>query len=656
MPNKLKQSTMNNRTNISKANPLKANPIKENEAYIKQKHSSKKNINTNVYNGKTNYYITLLLVVICLIPMLVRMIIYKPHMSQFIWFSNAEKTYDMFLFYKQWTFIIVAGIMASIIIYKAVKEKKSISFPKIFIPLACYAGLSFLSAALSKYSYFSFSGSFEQFESVFALLGYCIVAYYAFLFVSSEHDLTVIIKFMIAAAIIMSVIGILQFTGNDFFSTKAGYNLIIPSQYRNGNSLTFNFGENRVYLTLYNPNYVGVYASLFIPLILSMIFFQKNSKLIIYSVIAVLGLIICVFGAQSLAGVIGLGVALISITIFMWRNLVKRLYITISIIILLIIGAFLLNNVTDGLFINKMSYTVKNSKTTLNISDMDTEDDRVSFVYKGNTMNVQYIDNGDKTVSFVAFDENNYEIPGYYDNSSNYYIINDEKFPGVAIGIDKELEGVFFIQIDGINYRFTNQAGDGTYYYVNAVNKLLKLKTAESAVFTGYEHFASNRGYIWSRTIPVLKNYFFLGSGPDTFAMAFPQMDYVNLLQMGFGTSILTKPHSLYLQIAVQTGILSLIAFLIFYGMYFVSSIRLYIRGRFSSYYAKVGVAIFISTISYMTTGLVNDSSITTAPIFWSLIGIGIAVNNKVKPLIKEEIDQIKAEKKSDKLDEVKAN
>ena len=104
----------------------------------------------------------------------------------------------------------------------------------------------------------------------------------------------------------------------------------------------------------------------------------------------------------------------------------------------------------------------------------------------------------------------------------------------------------------------------------------------------------------------------------------------MNLNNYGYGDQIISKLH-IFLQIGVQTGTLSLILFIAFFMYYFKTSIKLYIRGRFDSYYSRVGVAILISTISYMIAGLANDSSITVAPLFWVLIGLGIVVNEKAK-------------------------
>ena len=124
--------------------------------------------------------------------------------------------------------------------------------------------------------------------------------------------------------------------------------------------------------------------------------------------------------------------------------------------------------------------------------------------------------------------------------------------------------------------------------------------------------------------------------------LEFPQQDYVALHNFGFGNQLLTKPHNLYLQISVQTGLLSLIAFLAFYGMYFISSLKLYLKGKYKSYYAKVGVATLVASLNYMILGLANDSSITVTPVFWVLLGLGITVNRLAKPHIDEELSEDK--------------
>lgn len=74
-----------------------------------------------------------------------------------------------------------------------------------------------------------------------------------------------------------------------------------------------------------------------------------------------------------------------------------------------------------------------------------------------------------------------------------------------------------------------------------------------------------------------LKSAVFIGYGPDTFAMYFPQHDISGKVK-AYGTDdiIVDKPHNMYLQNAVNTGILSLLAFLVMIISYFLSSIKLY--------------------------------------------------------------------------------
>ena len=90
---------------------------------------------------------------------------------------------------------------------------------------------------------------------------------------------------------------------------------------------------------------------------------------------------------------------------------------------------------------------------------------------------------------------------------------------------------------------------------------------------------------------------------------------------------IFTKPHNLYLQIGVQTGVISLIAYLCFNLIYLIDSIRLYWKRESSTFMDWVGMGIMLSITGYLISGLVNDSTVTMAPVYWCLMGIGLAVN-----------------------------
>lgn len=185
---------------------------------------------------------------------------------------------------------------------------------------------------------------------------------------------------------------------------------------------------------------------------------------------------------------------------------------------------------------------------------------------------------------------------------------------------------------------------DPNYYYYNQIGKWTQIgKEPDTALFSNYPKLASNRGFIWSRTFPIMfenAHNLLLGTGPDTYVMHYPHYDYVGLYRCGFAGQIITKPHSLYLQIATQTGIISLIAFIALYVMYLISCIKLYWRSKFETLTSKVSIAILASVSGYMVAGITNDSTVTYAYVFWAMMGVGIAVNQLEKKLRQEEKDE----------------
>ena len=606
----------------------------------KQNHSIKQKYykNSSAYNkkedGKTHWFELIpLLFIIAILPLIVRLHEYETPLSEFSWFTHNNLYVDVFLYYKQWLFISVSIFMAIIIAVKAYLNKNVLKFAPIFAPLAVYALLALLSSIFSKYRVYSFTGMFEQFESVFVLLGYCLVVYYIYLFVQTENDIKVLINGLLIGTIILGLIGLSQFLGYDFYATDIGLKLITPRIYWDSlDTIKFTFGKNRVYLSLYNPNYVGVYVALVLPILIILAIFNRNIKMLPVYLFAIIGLIICLIGSQSKAGVFAISVALLVTVVFFWRNIIKYFYIAIPFILLCITSITLLNKKYDYYFTNQLKEITNVQKTQPSLTDIKTLDDELIITYNGNDLKIRfYVDNSGICI-FDLYDSSNNLVSSDFETYNGPVSIQDERFPGFVL-TPTDFNGIygFTVKIDNHDWRFTNQTEDNSYYFINNVGRLDKINTAPSVLFNGYEKYASGRGYIWSRTIPLLKENVVLGSGADTFAIEFPQQDYVNLYNYGFGNQLMTKPHNMYLQIGVQTGVISLLAFLVFYVMYFISSVKLYIRGKFDHYYTKVGLAIFIGTFSYMIMGVANDSMITVAPIFWLLIGLGIIINHKLK-------------------------
>ncbi len=181
----------------------------------------------------------------------------------------------------------------------------------------------------------------------------------------------------------------------------------------------------------------------------------------------------------------------------------------------------------------------------------------------------------------------------------------------------------FFLAYTTAGFRILNQRG-----YTS------ELRDVESWGFKGYEGFGSGRGYIWSRSLPMLRKTLLLGHGPDTFLAHYPNNDYLGKLRhVTKGIQLIVdKPHNLYIQIAISTGVISLLAVLALFGVYCHESLRLYLQSPVDSGCEVAGVAIFLAICAYLVTAFFNDSIITVAPVFWSLLGLGIATNRLNQP------------------------
>ncbi|WP_175562007.1 O-antigen ligase family protein [Anaerocolumna xylanovorans] len=462
------------------------------------------------------------------------------------------------------------------------------------------------------------------------LIGYVIVLSYTFIYIRTENDLKKINYCFLVSILLFSILGLSQAFGYDLIRTDFIKKLYIPrSGWSTLDSVTFNFPVKTAFLTLYNPNYVGVYTAFVIPILLALLLTEKNIKYKVAFGFAIICMTITLLSSGSAAGLISTIIAVFAAIIVFRKKLFQHKKIAIGITLIFsaaVLCLFILKfDAVKSLVNNKLSLT----KASHNITDIKTDND-LELTYKGNTLLLNYTFSNSK-FDIELKDSKNSSIPFHTEDTSGKVLIDDKRFKEITI-TPVMYNNILCINliIDGKDWVFSNQTGDGTFYYLNTKGEFDKMVNADSSIFTGYETLATGRGYIWSRSIPLLKNNIILGGGADSFVFEFPQNDYLNYYYSGFEGEILTKPHSLYLQVGIQTGLLSLVAMLTFFIMYFISSIRLYIKCKFDSYWEKTGAAYFLGVVSYMFTGITNDSSVTVAPVFWTIIGIGVVINYKL--------------------------
>lgn len=606
---------------------------------------------------------------IVFIPLIVRIHVYDPKISEYVWYTSETSKMDVFHYWKNFWLSILGGVMACFAILLFFKEKK-LAVKKMFLPLAIYALMCILSTIFSVSRYHSIHGFYEMFESVFCLLSYCMLCYYAFLVIRTEKQLKTAAIWVLIGVAILGIIGTSQYFGRDLVMSGFGKKLMLPESYGPDyglypDDLTLSFGIGRVYETLYNPNYVGVYTAMILPFLLVLtVTVDHVKKLLIYIPLIILTMFSLV-GSLSRAGMIAILGSIVLLLVMFHTMIVKYWKQSCVIAVIVVIGIigfdFAKDHVISQRFMSIFnSQTAEESKPLL--ENINLEKDHYTMKYNDHELTIQAMPQ-DGSVVPVITDETGTQLSLSVESTVtedgqeyNYYIIADPGYEGMMIqpAYSGENLGIQYI-IDGFQYFIYYSEEDGAYVFQNNYGKKSDITSSETADWKIFKMFGgfSGRGYIWSKSVPLLKKYLFLGCGPDTYTFVFPHTDYIDANYNGYGNQIITKPHSMYLQTAIQTGMVSLIAWLVFYVWYFLDSFRLYFRREYVTFSEKLGVGIMIATASYMISGIANDSNPSVAPIYWGMLGIGIAANVIVKRTRTEEAE--KARRKEDAIAKAKA-
>lgn len=586
-------------------------------------------------------YLLPLIAVLALIPLIVYMYQFDTGLTDYEWYSGVSSAFDFFLHTKViWLYITFVCIIF-LMVFMIFSDEIVPLWDKILIPLFVYCGLCLISAFASVNMHYSFSGIYSQFESVWILLGYGLLVYFAFYVLHSEAAIKRLIPWFLAGVTVMALIGILQALNMDPFRLHAIQQLIFTDKTLIG-KMNPHFEGNRTYLTLYNPNYVGFYVALIIPILIALLMHTKKLLLRIFYSILSLALLMILFASQSRAGILALVITFLLMLVCMRKVFLKNWIVTVSVVGIAIVVFFMANILSHNILLNRLTTMFQTEKETYDLEGIECNKD-VTFVYRGNELHITTKAEEDDTLTFTLTDQDGNPVAYTAGEGGVPNTITDTRFPFTFKQFTKESFHGFQVtttktelvngteQTSSRDWIFSNQMleGDKTYYYKGAGNSFFHLKKKQDGVAFLDEHYhlANGRGYIWSRTLPLLKKYFFLGSGPDTFTIAFPNDDAVGLYNSGHDAELVTRPHCMYLQIAAQTGVPSLIAFLVFFGWYLVRSIKLYWNADYNDFLTKLGLGTLASVTGYLILGLTNDSCVAVSPIFFVLAGMGLGIN-----------------------------
>lgn len=580
-----------------------------------------------------------LMFVLAVIPLVTFVTVYHTDIGNNTWIAGTA-FYDFFLYYKSQLLMLmglILGITTAVSLMRGYHGNLCGKYSYLaLIPVGIFALFSFVSAMVSEHRADALFGGYEQFEGLFVLLCYVFCFVFAYFYVTDGKWLDLLLHTLLIGSLILSFMGAMQAFHCDYMTNKKMVPFLtmflknVPDKF----TISASFGKGVSYATLYNPNYVGTYVALVLPVTVALGLWGRKPVFRIMAAISALFQIIMLFGAQSMTGLIGVaGGALIAL-LFLFADLRKnrRLLFGIGGVILVAI---------IGVLVAKPDLLAQFTQTSLSscsytITSIETSNDKFQIS----------LDNGNKIEGRSAQGKGIHECT-LYDAAgtplpttgtlADGLTIPEEGYRGITFFSDRKQfsEGDKKVDYDilrisaGENYSWELLKRNDKLYYVNGVGKLDRLRKVKALGFEHRYDLATNRGYIWSRTLPLLQENMLLGKGADNFVYAFPNDDYVGKINCGFGSQTITKPHNMYMQIWVQDGMPACLAFLAIFVLFGIRTFRGCFKKGTLTYAQKIQIAVFCGSAGYMMAGIANDSTICVAPVFWCLLGTGMAVSCK---------------------------
>lgn len=593
------------------------------------------------------------------IPLIVHTYSYNSNLSQFNWFpSGADSQTDFFFGWKMIAIIVVGIVMAGILFYQYFKKKQGLRFENAFYFLFFYAMFVAMSALFSSYKYWVVRGSYELFEPVWVVFVYILLCYYTYHFVQQEQQ----VKFILCGAgigmAVVTLIGVFQYFGMDFFKTGFGKHLITnPSWWDNLDSLSFNMLEGTSYTTLYNPNFLSFYFGMLIPLLVCVFIAAKKAWQRVLIIVAEVLCLICLKGSRSDTGWMALVVGGVILALVLLSRKKKAFCVALAIMLIGGVAAVAVGSKTDvGIQIKNTIVGTFRIDDRYAVRDIDTGTDSVMLNVRGNKMYVSYTTDESGVIVPNCTDENGQTLElAMTDADNQIYVINDERFAGGSIQpilLGDDNIPAISVTYDGIAWDFveTQEAG---YCYLNKSGKLVKWEKIKNANLFK-EDAMSYRGHMWNVTIPLLGKHVLIGSGANTYMFEYPQDDYLGQAYIYGFNSYEVKAHCWYLQQWVESGLIGTLALLIFMAWYAVQSIRIYRRVDLHESLSWIGFGLFAAVLVYLIAGIANDSNVCTAPVFWGMLGLGMATNRmlveKEKLFVKDVVTTVGDEGQTETL------
>lgn len=560
---------------------------------------------------------------ICLLPFLTRRI--EVSVSEAVrdaYFLSTGAAGDFEQLCREIGLLVIAAAAVIWFCYERLTMRPNRTLPVtritavMFLFLGIYLLLGLLSSILSEYASETWLGIYMLYEGYFSLLGYAVIFAAAWYWIDREEVLQFVKNCLTGLAIVLGILALLERTGICYYN-----NFLVQLLGNLDGSVGVGDG---VVLTFGNADYMGMYCAMLLPVTVSLISRESSMKRMLVQIAAAVLLAAALLLTKVMNAILlGFGMTLVLLVVWAfhtnWKRTAKLGFCGVTIAAVAAGGLGFVGTRSGDSLSEKLRHTwigmeqedtfqllsidldgdtvvLENTETvfTAAASGETLSADSLIFTYNGAAIEPQVSNEGLCSFSEPALEHCQVQIQA---DRLQFQL-------GYATPVEtvREPNGWHVVSIGGGILTDVPQVSD---------SKSLQICYP----------YLNGRVFVWANTVSVLKDCWLVGHGAATTIFYLNQEDLPALLNI-FGTYVLyNKPHSWYLQIAQDTGILSLVMILGMLVLFAVCGFRKVFSKQ--SKWDVFRTGLFFSVLTYCLTAALNDSLIYHAPMFWFLLGIG---------------------------------
>lgn len=574
-----------------------------------------------------------LLILFIIYPIVVRMNVFPtPRGSlEYLVHPLGDANGDFYFFEKLKLLLPMALILLIVFLFKKKKLQT-----KYYLGLGIYiVGIS-ISTFLSPFFSIAIKGGGNRYEGYYALLAYGVLTLAA-LNVSMEDmkKARILVYSLFTGGFLVSIVGITEFFGSSIYKLPILANYILPNEELVSKATSPSGGYisliqvirespqfHNVSASLGNSNYSGSFCALVLGVLV--VLFLENKKILNKLVLSLfyLGIFSLLLASRSRAGMVAFQVGMIFLTILKIKS-IKRYLSSILVLLILTAGSFFSMDYFSGGGIGDKLSDFEGAKKS-EMRELIVDGNLLKLNMYNNDL---YIENLGSSLRYLDTDKK--EITS--EEIGNRINLKDSRYKKFSVVRDDKYSNVVYLEYEG-GRKYPLVLSNNTFKTIGREGKMEEIiSPSRIADLDKIQTKGSSRVYIWSRSIPLLAKSGLFGYGPDTYPIIYPQNDYFGKF-IAYGTPymFISKPHNMYLQMAINTGILSLLGFLMVVIPYFFQSLKIQWSRTELNEGEVIALGAFVGIVNYLVAGLFNDSAVSIAPNFWMLLGMGIALNTYI--------------------------